>query len=633
MNVEELETQIAYYSSKYYEGDPQITDEQFDSLVDKLRAVKPNSEVLKTGWGFEVVGDKVKHKYSHIGSLDKTKSYSEIPERFKNRMVYISPKLDGLSAVAYYKNGVLVKGVTRGNGEYGKDITDKLTRILGKTISDTKFTGAIRGELIISNDNWDLLKQKYVNIIAPRNFVAGIINRNDIDDDIVYVDLVVYKIVGQENNPIMKTRDDILKWLSLNFKKVVPDYYYPILNEPSWLAFHNDTYEQFKKLGYGLDGLVLTSPDVLYNSATLGYMYDEVAFKFKAESAETTIQRIEWTLTRTQRLVPVAVVEPVELSGANISRATCNNAQMVKNMQLGEGAKIEIMRANEVIPFIVDVIEGSNEPLPEVCPYCGANLVWDGVDLKCDNANCPNIKLSDLQQWCECVGETDGLQWTLMKQYLDTYGVTTIHKLYENGEFILMDLASKKLSLTEVKIQEFFEKLLIKPIEVEKALLGLNVPRLGEKTAKLLAKNKDIIFNLINISLGNIDDNMYNWTKQKLMDTVKEATTTSIIANINKFRTLRYTYVDDFYNNSRLVFSNIMGSNKLIAVTGSLETMKRADFERFVNKYGYELSSNLKKCKYLVTNNPSSGSTKNKQAQEYGVEIITEKDFLNLLDN
>lgn len=274
-----------------------------------------------------------------------------------------------------------------------------------------------------------------------------------------------------------------------------------------------------------------------------------------------------------------------------------------------------------------------SEYLPTRCPVCNSELVWDGVDLKCDNADCPNIKLSDLQQWCECVGETDGLQWTLMKQYLDTYGVTTIHKLYENGEFILMDLASKKLSLTEVKIQEFFEKLLIKPIEVEKALLGLNVPRLGEKTAKLLAKNKDIIFNLINISLGNIDDNMYNWTKQKLMDTVKEATTTSIIANINKFRTLRYTYVDDFYNNSRLVFSNIMGSNKLIAVTGSLETMKRADFERFVNKYGYELSSNLKKCKYLVTNNPSSGSTKNKQAQEYGVEIITEKDFLNLLDN
>lgn len=633
MNVEELETQIAYYSSKYYEGDPQITDEQFDSLVDRLRAIKPNSEVLKTGWGFEVVGDKVKHKYSHIGSLDKTKSFSEIPERFKNRMVYISPKLDGLSAVAYYKNGVLMKGVTRGNGEFGKDITDKLIRILGTTISDTKFTGAIRGELIISNDNWELLKQKYVNVIAPRNFVAGIINRNDIDDDIVYVDLVVYKIVGQENNPIMKTRDDILKWLSLNFKKVVPDYYYPILNEPSWLAFHNDTYEQFKKLGYGLDGLVLTSPEVLYNSATLGYVYDEVAFKFKAESAETIIQKIEWTLTRTQRLVPVAVVEPVELSGANISRATCNNAQMVKNMQLGEGAKIEIMRANEVIPFIVDVIDGSDEPLPTMCPYCKTSLVWDGVDLKCDNADCPNIKLSDLQQWCECVGETDGLQWTLMKQYLDTYGVTNIHKLYENGEFILMDLASKKLSLTEVKIQEFFDKLLIKPIEIEKALLGLNVPRLGEKTAKLLAKNKDIIANLIYISLGNIDDNTYNWTKQKLLDIVKEATTASIFASINKFRTLRYTYVDDFYTNSRLMFPNVMGSNKFIAVTGSLETMKRADFERFVNKYGYELSSNLKKCKYLVTNNPFSGSTKNKQAQEYGVEIITEKDFLNLLDN
>src|SRR5699024_7887859 len=136
------------YSTKYYEGNPEISDEQFDMLVDKLRLLDPKSKVLQTGWGFEVNGDKVKHKYSHIGSLDKTKSYEDIPERFINRTIYISPKLDGLSAVAYYENGILVRGITRGNGEYGKDITNKLLNILDNQIFDKTFTGAVRGELI-----------------------------------------------------------------------------------------------------------------------------------------------------------------------------------------------------------------------------------------------------------------------------------------------------------------------------------------------------------------------------------------------------------------------------------------------------------------------------------------------------
>ena len=216
MDIKDLESQISYYATKYYNGEPEISDEQFDMLVEKLRMLNPNSSVLKTGWGFEVNGDKVKHKYSHIGSLDKTKTYEEIPNRFKDKTVFISPKLDGLSAVVYYENGKLVKAITRGNGEYGKDITDKLRLIVGPSIQDNKFTGAVRGELIINDTNWNILQSKYKDLIAPRNFAAGIINRKEIDEDIKYIDLVVYKIVGQENKPIYTNREDILNWLNIN---------------------------------------------------------------------------------------------------------------------------------------------------------------------------------------------------------------------------------------------------------------------------------------------------------------------------------------------------------------------------------------------------------------------------------
>lgn len=649
MNKEELEAQILYYSTKYYEGNPEISDEQFDMLVDKLRLLDPKSKVLQTGWGFEVNGDKVKHKYSHIGSLDKTKSYEDIPERFINRTIYISPKLDGLSAVAYYENGILVRGITRGNGEYGKDITNKLLNILDNQIFDKTFTGAVRGELIINESNWKILQQKYNNLIAPRNFAAGIINRKDLDDDIQYVDMVVYKVVGQENKQTFFTkREDMLQWLKANFKHCIPIYYYPVLNKSSWETYHLSTFNDFKKLGYGLDGLVLTSPDIVYDNISNGYIFDEIAFKFPAESTTTVIKNIEWELSRTQRLVPVAVIEPVELSGAIVERATCNNAKWVQDMELGKGAEIEICRSNEVIPQILSVLQPYELSLPTKCPMCGQDLVWEGVDLKCNNPNCANIKLSDLQQWCENVGKTDGLQWTLMKQYLDMYGINDIDTLYAKQDFVWQDLNTRKLSITEHKVKDFFEALYFKQVSMENALVGLNIPRLGEKTAKILSAHFDLVYQLLLLSIMPIysgvtvklgennkptifgSDN--DWVELRLLELVKEATTETILCNIHKFSILRYLFNED-YSNTRIVYTRPTTDITYVAVTGALYSMKRKDFEKYIAKYGYELSSSIKKCKYLITNTPDSGSSKNKDAQKYGIEIITEQEFLNMLNN
>lgn len=648
MNKEDLEAQILYYSTKYYEGNPEISDEQFDMLVDKLRELDPMSKILKTGWGFEINGDKVKHKYAHIGSLDKTKSYEDIPERFKNRTIFISPKLDGLSAVAYYENGNLVKGITRGNGEYGKDITDKLHIILGNQIFDKTFTGAVRGELIINETNWNILKTKYNNLIAPRNFAAGIINRKEIDEDIQYIDMVVYKIVGQENRQIVSTREDMLQWLKTNFKCCIPVYYYPVLNRSSWETYHLATFNDFKKLGYGLDGLVLTSPNIVFNSQTNGYIFDEVAFKFPAESTTTVIKDIEWELSRTQRLIPVAVIEPVELSGAIVERATCNNAKWVQDMELGKGAEIEICRSNEVIPQILSVLQPYDTYLPTNCPVCGNELVWEGVDLKCCNPNCANKTISDLQQWCECVGETDGLQWTLMKQYLDSYEIFNIDDLYKKQDIVWKDLNTRKLSITELKIKDFFENLYFNQVPLERALMGLNIPRLGEKTAKLLATHFDIVYNLIlisimpmfktSITIEKVDDDKNatvirdnEWVRLSLLELVKEATTETILNNVSKFSVLKYLFNDD-YSKTRLIYTINNSSKTYVAVTGALYSMKRKDFEKYISKYGYELSSNIKQCKYLITNTPDSGSSKNKNAQKYGIKIITEQQFLDLLN-
>lgn len=634
MNIEELENSIKYYATKYYLGCPEISDSQFDALVDKLRELKPDSYVLKTGWGFEVKGNKIKHKYTHIGSLDKCKSYEEIPDRFKYKKIYISPKLDGLSAVVYYKNGILQKAITRGNGDYGKDITDKLIKIIGPEIPDKEFTGGVRGELIISNCNWNFLLQKYPDQIAPRNFAAGIINRDIIDEDIQYLDFITYKIIGQENKPVKIDRNEILIWLQNNFKHSIPIYYYPQLNKSSWEDYHLKTFDIFKQIGYGLDGLVLTSEDVIFNNATSGYLYDEAAFKFEAESTQTIIKDMEWTLSRTDRLVPVAIVEPITLSGAVITRCTCNNAKMVKDLGLGKGAEVKIIRSGEVIPKIISVVNPSSEDLPIKCPCCNEDLIWEGVDLKCNNPNCSNKQSSDLQQWCEAIGETDGLQWTIMKKYIDNYNIKSIYDLYSKKQIVLDDLLSKHLTITEEKILTFFKKLYLEEVDIVKALVALNIPRLGDKTAILLSTEKIFILNYLQFLSrylhGSQEDAKVFY--DKLLSIVKDATTQSIIENNHKFANLIYLFDNYDINRCRIKFrDNIKNNKKYIAITGSLESMKRKDFEKYIEQFGYELSSSIKKCEYLVNNDITSNSTKNKQAKEFNIPIITEQQFLNLL--
>lgn len=634
MSIEELEYKIRYYAEKYYAGEPEISDELFDSLVDELRKLKPDSKVLTTGWGFEVKGNKVKHKYSHIGSLDKCKTYEEIPDRFKWKKVYISPKLDGLSAVAYYENGKLVKGITRGNGIEGKDITDKLVYILGNEINDKTFTGAVRGELIISKANWQEVLNKYPDLIAPRNFAAGIINRKDIDPDIELIDMVVYKIIGQENKPVKIDRNEVLIWLNSNFKHCIPIYYYPQLNEASWNEYHLQTFNVFKEIGYELDGLVLTNEEVIYNYNTFGYMYDEAAFKFQADSQVTTIKEIEWTLSRTDRLVPVAIVEQVELSGALVNRCTCNNAKMVQDLGLGQGAEVEICRSGEVIPKIIGIINPSDQELPELCPTCNEKLIWDGVDLKCNNQKCPNKDASNLQQWCETIGETDGLQYTIMNQYLQQYGIFNIAQLYDKQEYVLQDLNCRVLSITETKIREFFYKLYLEPVDIEKALIALNIPRLGDKTSKLLADQNILVTNLMINAVNKFNgyDKAMIDVETKLLELVKEATTNSILNSYDKLYNLKYLYFSDF-RSTRIAFKEILKEKQYIAITGSLQNMKRKDFEKYIEQFGYELSTNLKKCQFLVNNDINSTSTKNKQAKEYGVKIITEAECYELLNN
>lgn len=631
MESKELENKIKYYAQKYYEGNPEVSDEVFDGLVSELRELNPDSEVLnKTGWGFEpesLEGEKVSHRYGLVGSLTKTREASGINKELRNNKCLLSKKLDGLSMVVYYENGKLVQAVTRGNGEIGIDKTEKVKRIWNNELNEVgfNFTGAVRGEILISKNNWKEIKSKNEDATSPRNFAAGIINRNEIDEDIKYLDLVLYKIIGYENMPSSIEKDAesmhavlerifgtdrrrVLSKSECNFSKI---------NDDSLERWLEDVYQDYKdNYEYEIDGLVLSGNEIIYDGKSIEYK--EQAYKFATETAEVKVEKIDWNLTRLGKLIPTVEIEPVELSGATIKRASGFNARYIKDNHIDTGAIIEIMRSGEVIPDIQCVVsEAPIYNLPNKCPVCNGDLEWKGVDLVCNNDNCKNKTYSNLMVWSDIIGKVDGLGRNLKEAFFEECEIESLEDFYNKPLFYNNSTATGK------KIEKFVDKMIFDNVDAIDALCALNIPRLGRSSAEKLVQNKDIYEKFIKYSITREIDQS---TIESINNIVGPATAKQIL-DVDRLESLKYV-VD------RLIYPTIedKSRNKKIAVTGSLEGVSRKEFENIIAEKGYSLTSNLKEAEYLVTNNPDPTSSKGKKAKELNVPIITQNEFMKIIN-
>ena len=355
--VRELETLIPYYAKLYYEGFPEITDSEFDSLVEELEKLDPDSAILhKVGWGSEESSKgkiKVEHKYTEVGSLAKTREFEGIPETFINKEVCISPKLDGLSMACYFVNGKLDKAVTRGNGKIGIDKTDKLRVILNrKNINlPSDFTGCIRGEIEIPKASWEIIKRSNSEANNSRNYAAGLINRDDLSSDLQYVDFVTYKVLGDEEERF-KTKSEVVQFLQDSGFDVIWSKKIRVLKD-SWQSIAEELYKD-ESYPYQLDGLVMSLEEITYNDKK-GIEYTEFAYKFESEQKWSTVTNIKWELSKNQRLVPTVQVEPVEILETIVSNITGNNAQWIKDRGIRVGKEVLIEKANEIIPQIREV--------------------------------------------------------------------------------------------------------------------------------------------------------------------------------------------------------------------------------------------------------------------------------------
>lgn len=647
-----LMDKIKNASQAYYtDGSSDLSDEEFDALLGQLREEDPDSPLLKTGHGFDVTsvqGTKVHHKYGEVGSLDKCHTYLEIKKDIRNKFekfgVLVSLKLDGLSVVLYYEKGRFIRAVTRGKGNIGIDITDKVHYILknqhGIIPTAKDFTGAFRGEIVMAESKFQKFKKLNPDAKNSRNSTAGIINGKEITNDLKFLNIYVYSIIGCENYPTIyvdvSNHHDSFVVKSPGYKTLIKSYFDIILFIHSifagytvpeeWLgdifsgistseSLFEDIMQNCKSKWYGelpADGIVIASDKFHRDGNSIEY--DAVAYKFPTDCKQTKVVDIIWELTKTRYLMPRIKVEPVELAGSTVQYCTGINAQYIKESGIGIGSHVMITKANEIIPQITDVITKTQYSLPTQCPVCGESLEWNGVHLQCKNPNCLNASIQDVLVWFNKLAPTDGLGDTLICKFLDDmFGdAVSIEKIYLHGK-----IKETSDSIQYNKFVQAYNTLFDGEFSLSDAIQALNIPGFGAVTATKLAKHAKEIKKFINTPNYDLSG----------VKSIGKANYAMLVNNTDKLH--RLSFIKD-----NIIWKSSKPKEEIqVCITGKL-SVKRSEFEWELKAAGFTpVSSVTKKTQYLITDNPNSGSSKNIAARKFNTAIMSEQEFRNKFMN
>ena len=619
-----IEQKISDASQKYYtNGTSDLSDDEFDAMLEELRSSNPSSPLLNlVGHGYDVKfdstpGNKYPHRYGIAGSLTKCRNWKELDYFLTIDDVCCSLKLDGLSVVLYYYEGSLYRALTRGDGNIGIDITSKVLKIFPGSVN-ADFTGSIRGELLMTYDNFDDYRKLYPNMKNPRNTTAGIINSKSLDG-IEYVSLIVYTIVGSENisfDTYHNMHNQLIDWFGQD--NVVPCTDPFSLSESTFISKMNDLKDEWYDKDYPADGIVITSNNINHDTPYLND-YTASAFKFPSELKTSVVKDVQWNMSKTHYAIPKIQIEPITLAGTTVEFCTGYNAQWVKDNNVGPGALVTVEKRGEIIPNIQDVVVECVSPsMIEFCPDCGSKLIWDGVHLKCPDSSCRNAVEQDTIIWITTLVPTDNLGDTLILKFLnelelDELSIENImnfdHKLAEDMNSVQWNTFAKMFNTLVSGDTKF---------KLVDAVKALNIPRLGSITALRLSMFSSDVRLLKDCASGRCNLNETFWSL--LEAKVGNANTQSIRNNLSKFA--RLDFIED-----RIIWDVISSEPKgKVAITGKL-SVKRSDFEKELGAKGWILGDVSKDTRFLITDDPSGNSSKNKKADKLGVLKITEEEF------
>lgn len=677
--VKQLVEQLNEYRNSYYNDNySMVSDKEYDLLFDRLCELEKTTGIIYANSptvtvGYEVVSQLKKVKHDHpLLSLAKETDVKKFADYFGDKRVMVMAKMDGLTCSLHYKGGKLTLAESRGNGHIGEDITHNVLTFtnLPTTIP---YSGEIiiDGECIIDYDTFDKINKPLIDKAAeeakaiglkdkeykeyirkhsyanPRNLASGSVRQLDskiaASRELKFIAWKLYRAYDINGNLIpcnesYSTAFDFLKDMGF---EVAP---YEAIDKCNTLDMEskiNSLHDKCLNLKYPIDGIVAAFDDVEYGvslGTTGHHPKHSLAYKFSQDENETVLLDIEWNTSRTGLVNPVAVVEPVEIDGTTVSRATLSNVSIIKELQLGIGDTVTMIKAHQIIPQITDNLTRSDTYIiPNKCPCCNSPLIIKNDNgremLYCTNDECLAIRHDKIANFASREGlNIVGISEERLKLLMNLGFITDFASLYSLHKY-----------RSDIEQLDGFGKIstekLLNAIEVSKdckfvnVVVAIGVPGIGKSYAKSIAKHcaalsgdESVLAKFIELATND-----YDWSCLEDFGELTSKTVNEYIKK-NKHDIATLIPVLNIVDDTEQDYVNIFGG-KTFCITGKLNIYdNREKLVEEIERYGGKIVSGVtSKTNYLITNDTESGSSKNKKALQYGTTIISEADFVELI--
>ncbi len=642
--MQELISLLNRASRAYYGESEEIMDNfTYDRLYDELEALEKKTGIQLSDSptarvGYEIISSlpKVTHDAPML-SLDKTKDREVLKSFIGDRKSLLSWKMDGLTIVLTYRDGALFRAVTRGNGTEGEVITANARVFKGVPLTiPEKAEVILRGEAYITYTDFERINREIPEAEAryknPRNLCSGSVRQlNSAVTAERNVRFKAFTLVKAGELDFDNSVENQMKWLAdqgfdvVEYRAVTADSLDGVMDEFARRIPEND---------FPSDGLVIIYDDIAYGRSlgrTAKFPRNALAFKWADEESETVLREVEWSPSRTGLLNPVAIFDPVELEGSTVSRASLHNVSILRQLQLGLGDRIKVYKANMIIPQISEnLTKSGNLPLPAVCPACGGETTLmeenEVQTLICGNPDCPAKAIKSFALFVSRDAmNIEGLSESTLEKFI-AHGLihsrADIYRLAEHRETIvnLEGFGEKSFTRLMAAIEAS------KKTDAARLLYSMGIPGIGLAGAKLIVR-----------ALGSDPEKLSRATTEEL----------TAIEGIGEVLAASYTgwWADE---KNRESFEEVLSfvepadssiqntdtaiSGKTFVITGSVTHFaNRSALKEYIEERGGKVTGSVTgNTDYLINNDVTSGSAKNKKARELGIAILSEEDFLAL---
>ena len=624
--VEQLEKSILRHKRLYYQGNPEISNDEYDRLEELLKNLSPENPVLQAVGTSTLIGKKIKHETKML-SLAKVYSIEELLDWADNNQLVSTYKIDGVSCSLVYEKGILKLAKTRGNGTYGEKITEKILWVesIPKCITE-KAKLEIRGELYCDKKKFLILSNEMENMglkrpSSQRNIVAGLMARKENIDLCRHISFRAFELIFHTSG--LKTEWEQSRYIQkLGFK--IPNIV--LHKNKDDIKKRVEQSNKFMSEGdYQIDGLVFSLNNIDFHNSlgeTTHHPRYKIALKFAGESKQTTLKKICWSVSRNGILTPIGEITPVEISSAQITKVSLHNYGLVKKNQLKSGDIIEIIRSGEVIPKFLSIIKSSSEKfvVPSKCPECQEPIEIKEIRLYCKNNNCQAKITESILHFIQNIG-IDDISSKRLKEMMKKNLVRSISDLYHlsKEDFLKLDKVKDKLAEKFIKTLEAS-----KQCSLSTFLSALGIQGGGKaKCEKLVDAGFDDIEKILELTLSEIEqiESFAQKSAQEFLKSIQSKH--SLIRNLIKI---------GFQIEKRMPKITSVITKKKLCLTGTLSRKRTFIEEEIKNAGGIVVNSVSKNTDLLITNETNSTSSKLSKAKALNVPIINEKELFDILE-